>query len=193
MRGLMQWVRKEGQYYPKLCARIACLLNFVQYIRMAQLDSKDIQLLALLQQDSQTSALDLSGMLGMSASQIGRRRQRLEAEGFITGYPSLLSAQKLGLDVQAFIQVHTESQTGQTHKSIQKLTKSQPEIVAAWTLTGEADYIFRVFCADLAGLNSLIQNVLLPHPSIGRVQSQIVMDQMKDDTALPLTGVSAGI
>ena len=53
-------------------------------------------------------------------------------------------------------------------------------------LTGEADYIFRVFCVDLSALNSLIQNVLLPHPFIGRVQSQIVMNQMKGDTALPL-------
>ena len=154
---------------------------------MTQLDSKDIQLLAHLQQDSQTSALDLSNTLGMSASQIGRRRQRLEAEGFINGYPCRLNAEKLGLDVQVFIQVQTESQTDKTHQSIQKLTKSQPEIVAAWTLTGEADYIFRVYCANLTSLNNLIQNVLLPHPSIGRVQSQIVMDQLKDETALPLT------
>jgi DNA-binding Lrp family transcriptional regulator len=160
---------------------------WVQSGRMTQLDSKDIQLLAHLQQDSQTSALDLSNTLGMSASQIGRRRQRLEAEGFINGYPCRLNAEKLGLDVQAFIQVQTESQTYKTHQSIQKLTKSQPEIVAAWTLTGEADYIFRVYCANLTSLNNLIQNVLLPHPSIGRVQSQIVMDQLKDETALPLT------
>lgn len=94
----------------------------------------------------------------------------------------------LGLNVQAFIQIQTDSQTGETHQSVKKLTESHPEIVAAWTLTGEADYIFRVFCTDLAALNHLIQNVLLPHPSIGRVQSQIVMDQMKDDTALPLPG-----
>jgi DNA-binding Lrp family transcriptional regulator len=69
---------------------------------------------------------------------------------------------------------------------VQHLANTQPQIVAAWTLTGEADYIFRVFCVDLSALNSLIQDVLLPHPFIGRVQSQIVMNQMKDDTALPL-------
>ena len=153
---------------------------------MNQLDSKDIHLLALLQQDGQKSALELSEMLGMSASQIGRRRQRLETEGIIKSYPCRLSPEKLGLNVQAFIQVQTESQTGDTHQSMQQLTSSQQEIVAAWTLTGEADYIFRVFCADLPALNNLIQNVLLPHPSIGRVHSQIVMDQMKDETALPL-------
>ena len=155
---------------------------------MSQLDSKDIQLLTRLQLNSQSSALELSESLGMSASQIGRRRQRLEAAGFISGYPCRLNAEMLGLNVQAFIQIQTQSQTDQTHKSIRRLAKSQPEIVAAWTMTGEDDYIFRVYCSHLAGLNDLIQNVLLPHPSIGRVQSQIVMEQLKDDTALPLIG-----
>jgi DNA-binding Lrp family transcriptional regulator len=153
---------------------------------MMQLDSKDIHLLTLLQKDGQRSSLELSETLGMSASQIGRRRQRLETEGFIESYPCRLSPEKLGLNVQAFIQVQTDSQTGDTHQSVQQLANSQPEIVAAWTLTGEADYIFRVFCPDLPALNNLIQNVLLPHPFIGRVQSQIVMNQMKDETALPL-------
>lgn len=153
---------------------------------MAQLDSKDIQLLAILQNDRQTSALEMSDSLGMSASQIGRRRQRLEAEGIIAGHPVRLNAGLLGLKVQAFIQIQTQAQTVQTHQAVQTLIKTQPEIVGAWTLTGEADYMFRVYCRDLVGLNTLVQNVLLPHPSVGRVQTQIVMQDLKDATALPL-------
>lgn len=153
---------------------------------MISLDSKDLQLLARLQKNALVSAQELSEYLGMSASQISRRRQRLESEGIIQSTPSRLNAEKLGLSVQAFIQIQTTSQTGDTHGSIRKLADRQPEIVAAWTLTGDADYIFRVFCTDLAALNRLVQEVLLPHPSIGRVHSQIVMDQLKDDTALPL-------
>lgn len=151
------------------------------------LDHKDIRLLAALQQDGLTSSLELADQLAMSASQIGRRRQRLEAEGFIKNTPCRLNPVKLGLNVQAFIQIQTESQTGETHIAVERLTKIHPEIIAAWTLTGEADYIFRVFCKDLGALNRLVQDVLLPHPFIGRVQSQIVMDQLKDDTALPLS------
>jgi DNA-binding Lrp family transcriptional regulator len=158
----------------------------MHYTSMEKLDSKDIHLLALLQKSSQKTALELSETLGMSASQIGRRRQRLEAEGFIECYPCRLNAKKLGLNVQAFIHVQTNSQTGDTHRSVQQLTMSEPEIVAAWTLTGNPDFIFRVFCTDLFALNDLIQNVLLPHPFIGRVQSEIVMDQMKGERALPL-------
>ena len=153
---------------------------------MLQLDSMDIKLLAALQNAGQSSAVDLSKQLGLSASQIGRRRQRLEQEGFIARAVFRLNPKVLGLDVQAFIQIQTDAQTGTTHQSILELVNNRPEIVAAWTLTGEADYIFRVFCPSLPDLNDLIQNTLLPHSSISRVQSQVVMGEMLDDTALPL-------
>ena len=67
-----------------------------------------------------------------------------------------------------------------------QLVAVQPEIVSAWTLTGEADYLLRVYCADLPALNRLIHGVLLAHPTVARVQSQIVMDQFKQDAPLPL-------
>ncbi len=160
----------------------------MQYFRMTALDSKDIALLAALQINAQAPAQEIAETLGMSASQIGRRKQRLEADGYIVDTPARLNAALLGLNVQAFIQIQTEAQTAQTHGAIADLIAENPEIVAAWTLTGEADYIFRVFCPDLPRLNTLIQRRLLPHPAIGRVHSQIVMEQLKDDTALPLPG-----
>ena len=48
-----------------------------------------------------------------------------------------------------------------------------------------ADYLLRVYCSDLAALNRLIHEILLPHPAVARVQSQIVMDQCKPDAPLP--------
>ena len=65
-------------------------------------------------------------------------------------------------------------------------TPALPQVVACWTLTGRADYLLRVWCADLAALNVLIQQRLLVHPAVARVQSQIVMDQPKADTGLPV-------
>ncbi|MGB2201462.1 MAG: Lrp/AsnC ligand binding domain-containing protein, partial [Pseudooceanicola atlanticus] len=60
-----------------------------------------------------------------------------------------------------------------------------PEITSAWTLTGEADYLLRIYCTDLSALHRLIHEVLLSHPTVTRVQSQIVMDQFKQDGPLP--------
>ena len=69
------------------------------------LDTTDIRLLAALQSDGQATAEVLGERLGLSPSQAGRRRQKLEAAGLISGYVARLNAEDLGLHVQAFVQV----------------------------------------------------------------------------------------
>ncbi|MDU8943077.1 Lrp/AsnC family transcriptional regulator [Ovoidimarina sediminis] len=150
------------------------------------LDDIDIRLLAALQSDAHLTAQELGDLLNLSASQAGRRRQRLEAEGIIEGYRARLSPRRLGLDVQAFVQVQMATHSPDKVKSFLRILEMRPEIISAWTLTGEADYLLRVYCADLTALNSLIHGVLLPNPAVARVQSQIVMNQPKADAPLPI-------
>jgi len=150
------------------------------------LDSIDRKLLGLLQQNAHLTANELGEALNLSPSQTGRRRQRLESDGYIRAYGAKLDAQRLGLGVQAFVQVQMASQRPEDGDSFSRLMLTQPEIVSTWTLTGDADYLLRVYCTDLAALNRLIHEVLLPHRAVARVQSQIVMDQLKQDAPLPL-------
>jgi DNA-binding Lrp family transcriptional regulator len=71
-------------------------------------------------------------------------------------------------------------------RTFTRILETSPEVTSVWTLTGESDYLLRVYCEDLAALNRLIHQILLPHPAVARVQSQIVMDQLKADAPLPL-------
>ncbi len=149
------------------------------------LDDTDSRLLAALQKNAHLTAQELGEMLNLSPSQAGRRRQRLEAEGYIEGYAARLCPAQLGLAVQAFVQVQMATHAPEQVKGFARTVACRPEIVSAWTLTGEADYLLRVYCADLAALNRLIHQVILPDPAVARVQSQIVMDQFKPDAPLP--------
>jgi DNA-binding Lrp family transcriptional regulator len=149
------------------------------------LDDMDTRLLSALQEDAHLTAQQLGDILHLSPSQAGRRRQRLEAEGYIQGYTARLDPARLGLTVQGFVQVHLGTHGPDQSKSFARLISTRPEITSAWTMTGEADYLLRVYCADLPALNALIHEVLLPHPAVARVQSQIVMDQLKRDAPLP--------
>ena len=153
---------------------------------MSSLDNTDIRLLAALQKDAQLTAEKLGEALNLSPSQTGRRRQRLEAEGYIEGYRARLSAQMLGLSVQAFVTVQMATHAPDKVKTFTRIVETRSEITSAWTMTGEADYLLRVYCSDLSALNVLIHEVLLPHPAVARVQSQIVMDQLKVDGPLPV-------
>lgn len=150
------------------------------------LDATDTKLLAAIQDNAMLTAQDLGERLNLSPSQAARRRQRLETEGVITRYRAELDPARIGLGVEAFIRVVMATHTEQNARDFVRMTRSQPEITGAWTLTGEADYLLRVFCADLAALNRIVQQVLLPHPAVSRVQSQIVMERVKPDAALPL-------
>lgn len=149
------------------------------------LDTTDTRLLAALQKDAHLTAQELGEILNLSPSQAGRRRQRLEAEGFIQGYAARLDPARLGLNVQGFVQVHLNSHGPEQSRSFARLVSTRTEITSAWTMTGEADYLLRVFCQDLPALNALLHEVILPHPAVARVQSQIVMDQLKRDAPLP--------
>ena len=149
------------------------------------MDPTDARLLSALQKDAHLTAQQLGEILNLSPSQAGRRKQRLEADGIIQGYSARLDPTQLGLSVQGFVQVQLDTHGPEQAQSFARLLSTRPEITSAWTMTGEADYLLRVFCVDLSALNTLIHEVILPHPAVARVQSQIVMDQIKRDAPLP--------
>jgi DNA-binding Lrp family transcriptional regulator len=149
------------------------------------LDATDSRLLCEIQKDAMITAQTLGEILHLSPSQAARRRQRLEAEGYVTSYVARLDPERIGLTVQAFVQVQMAAHTAEGARAFGTLIAACPEVISAWTLTGEADYLLHIWCTDLRDLNRLIHETLLPHPAVARVQSQIVMNQLKADAALP--------
>lgn len=149
-------------------------------------DETDSRLLRAMQRNAHLTTQDLGQILGLSPSQAGRRRQLLENEGYIKDYRATVDPEKLGLHVEAFVQVVMATHDPKAANDFTLLTKAQEEITAAWTLTGEADYLLHVYCHDLKALNRLVHEVLLPHPAVSRVQSQIVMNRVKPDSPLPV-------
>ena len=123
--------------------------------------------------------LDVTGsthLWGGEAAMLSEMRMRATRAGL---------SLRLGLAVQGFIQVQLGTHGPEQSSSFARLIRGRPEVTSAWTMTGEADYLLRVYCVDLPSLNRLIHEVLLAHPAVARVQSQIVMDQLKRDAPLP--------
>ena len=150
------------------------------------IDDTDARILAQLQRDATITAADLGAAVNLSPSPAARRRARLEAEGYVQAITARLDPGRLGLNVQAFVQVQMATHTPDKARDFERLLTRLDQVVSVWTLTGEADYLLRVWCADLGALNTLIHDRLLPHPAVARVQSQIVMNQLKTFGGLPL-------
>jgi DNA-binding Lrp family transcriptional regulator len=150
------------------------------------MDETDRALLRALQRDATLTAEALGRLLNLSTSQAGRRRARLEQSGVIRATVARLDAAKLDLTVQALVRVEMATHQPARARALLRMLEAEPRVSSVWTLTGEADYLLRVWCRDLAALNDLIHGVLLPHEAVARVRSQIVLDQPKRDSPLPV-------
>ncbi len=150
------------------------------------MDDFDRKLLRALQERGAQTNQELSEAVGLSPSQISRRRQQLEADGLITGYAARLDAEKLGFGVRVFIHVSLAAHSPDNSRRFADLVGRTPEIQEAHALTGESDYLLKVAVRSLKDLSALVNDVLLPHDSVDRVRSEIVLETLKESQALPL-------
>src|SRR5271166_2753029 len=153
---------------------------------MTSLDGFDLKILRALQDDGRLTNQELAEIAGLSASQCSRRRMRLEEEKVIAGYRAELSSEALGLGVIAFIQITLATHSPDNAKKFRALVNRIDDIQEAYSLTGDADYVLKVVLRDLKSLSDIVNNVLMPHPSVAHVRSSIVLDRLKESSKLPL-------
>jgi DNA-binding Lrp family transcriptional regulator len=153
---------------------------------MQDLDSFDLRLLAALQDNGRLTNQEVGDRIGLSPSQCSRRRVALEASGMIRGYRAELAAEPLGFRLLVFIHVTLAAHSGDNARGFRDLVGRVDEIQAAYALTGDTDYLLKVVVPDLRDLSALVNDVLLPHETVARVRSSIVLDRLKETNRLPL-------
>jgi DNA-binding Lrp family transcriptional regulator len=150
------------------------------------MDPTDLKLLRALQDDGRLTNNELADKVGLSASQCSRRRAALEESGVIQSYHASLSPEALGLDVLVFVQVTLATHNPNNAKKFLELVQGRDEVLEAYSLTGESDYLVKIAVPTLKDLSRLMADVFLPHPSVAHVRSSIVLDRLKQTGRLPL-------
>ncbi len=151
-----------------------------------RLDDFDRKILALLQADARLTNNDLSERVNLSPSQCSRRRQRLEEDGFISGYRATLDRDRLGFSLVSVISVTLATHNRDNARRFGELLARLPEVQEAHALTGEMDYFLKVVTPDLKALSRFVNEELLPHDSVQHVKTAIVLETLKETGALPL-------
>lgn len=149
-------------------------------------DQFDRKILALLQADARLTNNELSDKVNLSPSQCSRRRQRLDEEGFIAGYRAVLNRDKLGFGLVNVVTVTLATHNRDNARRFAQLIAALPEVQEAHALTGEMDYILKVVTRDLKALSEFVNGVLLPHDSVQHVKTAIVLETLKETSALPI-------
>ncbi len=150
------------------------------------LDSFDIGILAVLQQDSTATHHQIGQLVHLSASQVSRRLQRLHHAGVVSRYVALLKAAALGLTVRAVSYVTLTRHSGDEGLAFEGEIALFPEVLECYSVAGESDYILQIVAADLHTLSESVLRRLTRIQGVGSIRSNIVLNCIKSTTALPL-------
>lgn len=150
------------------------------------LDDFDLKLLTALQENAALTNAELGEVIGLSASQVSRRRQKLEEAGVIRRYRAALDPEALGLRVTAYVGVTLGAHSRENARRFRNMVTAMPEVQEAYTLTGDVDYMLKIVVPDLKKLSRIINDDLLPQEAVQHVRSSIAMETLKDDNLLPL-------
>ncbi|HLS79813.1 MAG TPA: Lrp/AsnC family transcriptional regulator [Steroidobacter sp.] len=151
-----------------------------------KIDRLDARILAELQRDGRLSVVELSERVGLTGTPCARRVKQLEASGVIQGYAALLDPARLGLKVQAFVQVKLERHTDENVEQFQRELAALEQVVSCFATTGEYDFMLQVVAPDLEALSQLVLRKLLKISSVRDVHSSIVLDTIKRSARTPL-------
>jgi DNA-binding Lrp family transcriptional regulator len=140
-------------------------------------DAVDDKILALLADDARRSYGDIGAQVALSAPAVKRRVDRLRATGALRGFTTVVDHAALGEATEALVELFYAP--GTLLDEVAETLRGHPEVVEAWSVTGEPDAIARVRTRDNADLERLIM-ALQRDGRVERTRSQVVMSQLVD-------------
>jgi Lrp/AsnC family transcriptional regulator, leucine-responsive regulatory protein len=118
----------------------------------APLDQTDWRVLSVLQRDARVSFADLAREVAMSPSAVAERVRRLEESGVLTGYRAVVSPERVGLGILAFVRLRYPTAN---YRPFHALLDATPEIVEAHHVTGEDCFMLKVVARSMRHLEEI--------------------------------------
>jgi Lrp/AsnC family transcriptional regulator, leucine-responsive regulatory protein len=150
------------------------------------LDDTDKKALNALQADGRLSNVELARRIDLSPPATHARLRRLEHDGYITGYTALLDREKAGFDLLCIIQISLQMHQLEQVEAFRELVRKMPEVLECHHITGEYDYLLKVVLRNRKDLERFVVDRLTPVPGVARIQTSLVLTEVKSTTALPI-------
>lgn len=151
-----------------------------------QIDAIDRRILQLLQKDGKMKIKEIAGELKMSTTPIFDRIKRMERDGVIKGYSTIVDREKLGFDLVTFVTITLDKHHMDYVELFERDILALKEIVACYHIAGRYDYLLKVVVVDMQAYQEFITKSLGILPYIRRVQSSFMMTEVKMERGIPI-------
>jgi DNA-binding Lrp family transcriptional regulator len=155
------------------------------------LDRVDRRILDELQADARISNQDLAKRVGLSGAPCWRRLRRLEEEGFIASYATILNRSAIGLPILAYAQVTLENHHPESVRQFDQLIAHRPEVLECHSMSGSNDYLLRIVASSIEAYEHFLSTHVLQTKAVRSVNTSFVLRTKKFTTHLPLDTGSA--
>jgi Lrp/AsnC family transcriptional regulator, leucine-responsive regulatory protein len=142
---------------------------------MENLDKTDIKILNLLQTDGRMSNSDLSERVNLSPSACLRRVKRLEDDGYIMGYVTLVNQARVGKPTNVFVEITLANLGEDTIDAFEKAVTACPDVRGCYLMSGDADYLLRIACSGPEGYEYIHRQYLSKLPGVTRIRSSFAL------------------
>ena len=149
------------------------------------IDTIDRAILKTLQDDASLSVDDISAVVHLSRNACWRRIKAMEQAGVIKGRVALVDPTSVGVPLSAMVLIRTNAHDADWMRKFQTALQAFPEIVGAYRMTGDLDYVLRVRVADVPAYDAFYKR-LTSRISVSDISASFVMEEIKETTAVPL-------
>ena len=150
------------------------------------IDETDKAILRLLQADGRISNAEVARRVELSAPATHARVKRLEEAGVIRQYATLLDRETIGYDMVCFISVSLQLHQFDAIERFKELVQDMPEVLECHHITGEFDYLLKAVFRNRDELQEFVVNRLTPIPSMARINTSLVLTEIKATQELPI-------
>ena len=148
-----------------------------------KLDETDIQILKALQKDGRESASHIAEKVNVSVPTVTERIRKLQENGIILGFQTIIDPSSIGLDVAAIITIISGS--SQYYKEVTIAAEETPEVVQCFSTTGNGSHMLFIITKNSNTLEELLRKIQ-SWPGVVRTETQIILSSYKLGSTVPL-------
>lgn len=140
-----------------------------------RVDRIDRAIIDRLRLNSRAGFGEIGEIVGLSASAVKRRVDRLVADGVIRGFTVQVDPAVDGLGTEAYVELFCRGTVAPA--DLKRILSDVPEVVDAGTVSGSADAIVHMRARDIASLEAALERVRLA-PNVDHTRSSIVLSKL---------------
>ena len=139
------------------------------------------ELLSIIEKNSRIDLKELAVLLGVEEIEVANEIQKLEEEGIICGYHTLINWDKTSIDkVSALIEVKVTPQRGQGFDKIAERIYNYPEVRAVYLISGGYDLLVTLEEKTLREIANFVSDKLSTLDSVLSTATHFVLKKYKD-------------